>query len=383
MESVQYSYEDFIRVPRFVYRLCGYEIVDTGRSIGNWKDIMMLLYHWACVGSHIVCVIYLLRRIIEWETIGNDVAVIIRYGTVVTFIVNSVTKYGTSLQRLAIRRLNGKVAELYPQTTESRIDHRVNEYYWSRALLITIALYMGSSAMVVVLPFCNAVLIYLKGHPFPYLHCYPFFIFDPQQDPWWYYLALYAFEWLHSTLMVIGNVGTDLWLISFEVQICMHFDYISRMLENYESNSSHAEDDRKFISGLVDHHTDLLSLQSDVNDIFGVSQLLSLITTAGVICTVSTYIQLQGFNLEAVTYVMFIMTTTSQFFLVCYYGELIRSQSYNISVAAYNHDWSEATSGFKKSLLIISIRAQQNVELSAMGYKTISLDTFKQVHSNS
>jgi len=45
----------------------------------------------------------------------------------------------------------------------------------------------------------------------------------------------------------------------------------------------------------------------------------------------------------------------------------------------YNHDFHNASIAYKKYLLIIIIRAHQPVELSAMGYLPISLDTFKQV----
>lgn len=66
------------------------------------------------------------------------------------------------------------------------------------------------------------------------------------------------------------------------------------------------------------------SLQDDLNGIFGGSLLLSLLTTSGVFCTVAVYTQLQGLNLEGITYVVFMMTATSQVYLVCYYGELVR-----------------------------------------------------------
>jgi len=50
-----------------------------------------------------------------------------------------------------------------------------------------------------------------------------------------------------------------------------------------------------------------------------------------------------------------------------------------VAHAVYNHDFHDASIAYKRYLLIIIIRAQQPVELNAMGYLSISLDTFKQV----
>ncbi|EDW66517.1 odorant receptor 85f isoform X2 [Drosophila virilis] len=378
MESVPYSYEDFTWVPSLSYRLCGYEILDTGRTR---RQMLIQLYHWVCVGSHVCCVLFMIRRIIEWDTIGTDISLIIRYATLVTYVINSDTKYGTSQQKGAFKRLNSKLSALFPKSTQARIDHRVNEFYWPRPLLMLIVVYFGSSAMVVLGPLLQSGYIYLMEKRFPFMHCYPYYIFDPQQDPLWYYFLIYVLEWMHSTLMVISNMSTDLWLVCFEVQICMHFDYMARSLESYQPHWTHDSADRKFISDLVDTHVQLLDLQDDLNGIFGGSLLLSLLTTSGVFCTVAVYTQIQGLNLEGITYVIFMMTATSQVYLVCYYGELVRILSRNITHAAYNHNWSDATPAYKKFLLIIITRAQRPAELSAMGYLPVSLDTFKQVMS--
>ncbi|XP_030242608.1 odorant receptor 85f [Drosophila navojoa] len=374
-DGLMYNYEDFTWIPTISYRLCGFDVLDTPNKP---RPLWMKLYHWACVCSHICCVCFMFRRIIERDTI-NNISLIMRYATLVTYVVNSDTKYGTSQQKQAFQRLNGKLAKLFPKSKQSKIDHRVDEYYWPRPTIVLIVVYYGSSAMVVLGPLLQSGYIYLMENRFSYVHCYPYYIFDPEQDPLWQYFLIYALEWLHSTLMVISNMSTDLWLVSFEVQICMHFDYIARSLENYKPNSTRDPKDRKFISQIVNRHNDLLELQEEINGIFGSSLLLSLLTTAGVFCTVAVYTQIQGLNLEGITYVVFMLTASSLVYLVCYYGEKVKSLSTYITNAAYNHNWSDAPPDYKKSLLIIIARAQRPAELTAMGYLPVSLDTFKQV----
>ncbi|KAH8367297.1 hypothetical protein KR200_000490 [Drosophila serrata] len=379
MEPVHYNYEDFAWLPTVVFRMMGYDMLGVPKT--RLRRIMMRLYRVLCLGCHGFCVGFMIFRMVEGKTI-NNVSLIMRYGTLVTYVINSDTKYATALQRGAIQSLNTKLADLYPKTTLDKVYHRVNEHYWSKMFVYLILFYIGSSTMVVIGPIITSTISYFANRGFTYMHCYPYFIFDPEKDSAWIYVGIYAVEWLHSTQMVISNVATDLWLIYFQVQINMHLRGIIRSLEDHQPSVDREDEDRRFVAKIVDKHVYLVELQNDLNGIFGGSLLLSLLTTASVLCTVSVYTLIQGLTLEGVTYVFFIATSALQVFLVCYYGQEVFDLSSNIAHAVYNHDFHNASISYKKWLLIIIIRAQQPVELSAMGYLPISLDTFKQVSCN-
>ncbi|XP_033245458.1 odorant receptor 85f isoform X1 [Drosophila miranda] len=376
MESVQRSYEDFPAMPSAVFRLMGYNVLDAPDETRS-RRLVMWIYRWLCTCSHAVCVGFMIFRIFEVKTI-DSIPLIMRYVTLVTYVINSDTKHATAMQRDSIRNLNKKLADLYPKTTKDREYYRVNEHYWSRSFLAMIFIYIGSSIMVVIGPILQSIFAYFTRHQFTYEHCYPYFIYDPNRHPVWVYIIIYATEWLHSTHMVISNVATDLWLLCFQVQICMHFSCMTRSLEEYQPDRTHDGDDNRFLAQIVNKHEYLVILQNDLNGIFGGSLLLSLITTSAVICTVSVYSLIQGLTLEGITYVFFIGTSVMQLFLVCNHGQQLLDLGEDIGHAAYNHNWHKASIAYKKYLLIIIIRAQKPVELSAMGYLPISRDTFKQ-----
>ncbi|KAH8242705.1 hypothetical protein KR032_001342 [Drosophila birchii] len=376
MEPVHYNYEDFGWLPTAVFRLMGYDILGTPKT--RLRRIVMRLYRILCLGCHGFCVGFMFFRIVEGETI-NNISLIMRYSTLVTYVINSDTKYATCLQRKAIQSLNTKLSDLYPKTTLDRTYHRVNEHYWSKMFIYLIIFYIGSSIMVVIGPLITSIISYFTNSGFTYMHCYPYFIYDPETDSKWIFVGIYAVEWLHSTQMVISNVAADLWLIYFQVQINMHLRGIIRSLEDHKPSVHQEDEDRRFVAKIVEKQVYLVELQNDLNGIFGGSLLLSLLTTAAVLCTVSVYTLIQGLNMEGITYVIFIATSSMQVFLVCYYGQEVFDLSLNIGQAVYNHDFHNASIAYKKWLLIIIIRAQQPVELSAMGYLPISLDTFKQV----
>ncbi|XP_017074133.2 odorant receptor 85f [Drosophila eugracilis] len=378
MEPVQYSYEDFSRFPTFVLWIMGYDML--GISKTRIRRMLFRLYRFLCLSSHSVCVGLMIFRMIEAKTIDN-VSLIMRYATLVTYVINSDTKYATVLQRVAIQSLYSKLADLYPKTTLDRIYHRVNDHYWSKPFVYLVIIYIGSSIMVVIGPIITSTISYYTHHGFAYMHCYPYFLFDPEKHSFWIYIVIYTLEWLHSTQMVISNIGADIWLLYFQIQINLHFRGIIRSLQDHRPSVENDEEDRKFLSKIVDKQVYLVRLQKDLNGIFGGSLLLSLLTTAAVICTVAVYTLIQGPTLEGFTYVIFIATSVMQVYLVCYYGQQVLDLSAEVAHAVYNHDFHNASIAYKKYLLIIIIRAQQPVELSAMGYLPISLDTFKQLMS--
>ncbi|XP_017058317.1 odorant receptor 85f [Drosophila ficusphila] len=378
MEPVQYSYEDFGRLPTSVVRIMGYDMLEVPKTLS--QRILMRLYRFLCLGSHIVCVAFMIFRIMEVKTI-DSVTMLMRYGTMVTYVINSDTKYFTLMQRVAIQSLNSKLAELYPKTTLDRLHHLVNEHYWPKPIVSVIIIYISSSAMVVVGPIITSMVSYFTSHGFSYMHCYQYFEFDPEKQSVWIYVGIYVLEWLHSTQMVISNIGADIWLVYFQVQIILHFRGIIRSVEDYKPSVDHDLDDQQFLAKIVDKQVILANLQTDINGIFGRSLLLSLLTTASVLCTVAVYTLIQGPSLEGFSYVFFIGTSAMQVYLVCYYGQQVLDLSSQVAHAVYNHDFHDASIAYKKILLIIIIRAQQPVQLSAMGYLPISLDTFKQLMS--
>ncbi|KAI8045986.1 odorant receptor 85f [Drosophila gunungcola] len=378
MEPVQYSYEDFGRLPRFVVGLMGYDVLGAPKT--PTRRILMRFYHFICLASHSVCVGFMIFRIVEAKTIDN-VSLIMRYATLVTYVINSDTKYATVLQRRAIQSLNTKLADLYPKTTLDRIYLQVNDHYWSKSFVYLVTIYIGSSSMVVVGPIITSLISYFTHRGFAFMHCYPYFEFDPEKHSVWIYVGIYVLEWLHSTQMVISNIGADIWLLYFQIQIILHFRGIIQSFRDYQPSMEHDLKDRKFLAQIVDKQVYLVKLQNELNEIFGGSLLLSLLTTASVLCTVAVYTLIQGTTLEGCSYVLFIGTSTMQVYLVCYYGQQVLDLSAQVAHAVYNHDFHNASIAYKKYLMIIIIRAQQPVELNAVGYLSISLDTFKQLMS--
>lgn len=65
------------------------------------------------------------------------------------------------------------------------------------------------------------------------------------------------------------------------------------------------------------------SLHKELNDIFGIMLAYNLFSTATTLCCVVLYTILQGLNREGIGFLLFFISTSAQFYMVSYYGQLL------------------------------------------------------------
>lgn len=145
---------------------------------------------------------------------------------------------------------------------------------------------------------------------------------------------------------------------------------------------------------------DLLNvrLHKELNDIFGMLLAYNIFSTAITLCCIAFYTLLQGITREGIGFFLFFISISAQFYMVCYYGQLLIDvvgpltyvlcyllwlflllQSEHVAVAAYTQNWYNGSSTYQKHLLLIMQRAQRPAELSAKGVIIISMETFTSV----
>lgn len=70
-----------------------------------------------------------------------------------------------------------------------------------------------------------------------------------------------------------------------------------------------------------------------------------------------------------------------QLTIYCYNGNEVQFQSTEISKAAYFCDWLEADDSVKKSLVLMMVRAQRPIKMSAGKFAYLTLETLMNVRS--
>ncbi|KAL7737106.1 hypothetical protein ACLKA6_005323 [Drosophila palustris] len=381
-EEIQRSYEEFIHIPNMMFKLIGYDLFDSPKPL--WLKLLMRAYFLVGLASHYYIISYMMLRIIQWETLAGDPVTIMRYAEIFFLTINSEIKIFTFLYyRNRIRELSDKLRFIFPRNKSERRDYNVNLYYWPRLIRYGFYYFVMVTLLVIFGPCLQSACMYLyqrftvgNAAKFPYLRAYPMQLSYDANSPLNYVLTQ-ILEFTCSHFFMTFNIGTDVWMMCLTCQICIHFAHLGQQLANYSPSRERSTEDCEFLVSVVRRHNHVLSLHKELNDIFGMLLAYNLFTTASTLCCVAFYTILRGLTLYGVSFLSFFISCASQFYMVCYYGQLLIDLSEALPQAAYTQNWYDGSPMYRKQLLLIMSTTGKPAVLTAKGVIIISLDTFK------
>ncbi|TMW51390.1 hypothetical protein DOY81_003514 [Sarcophaga bullata] len=217
----------------------------------------------------------------------------------------------------------------------------------------------------------------------------PYFMYIPWDwSQHWSYYVLYVSQDFAGYTSAAGQISGDLLLSSCATQLIMHFNYLARSLESYKTKyqqmninkQKEYEKDFQFLRTMIKYHTYLLGLSHQLNNIFGLPILLNFIASSFVICFLGFQMSIGASPEFLLKLSLFLAICIAQIYLICYYGQELIDQSFNVSLAAYNQEWRDLDVRLQKMLLLMAVRAQKPVQLKATDLMLISMETMSQDH---
>ncbi|XP_017869519.1 PREDICTED: odorant receptor 2a [Drosophila arizonae] len=123
-------------------------------------------------------------------------------------------------------------------------------------------------------------------------------------------------------------------------------------------------------------------LHASIQQILSIACLAQFICTATVQCTVAMHFlyvtdshDLSAMMLSSV----FFLAVTLEVFIICYFGDRMRSQSEQLCDAFYACNWLDQSPQFRRLLVFTLMRSQRTFCIYAGGYIAVTLETFEQV----
>ncbi|XP_055844547.1 putative odorant receptor 92a [Episyrphus balteatus] len=227
-------------------------------------------------------------------------------------------------------------------------------------------------------PFVLSVLELIKNGRFGFITpCMLWYGIESPKDNYFLYV-LYYFSQSHASCVAATTIlGLDLCLFSSLLQLCMHFDIVSK-------NILLIEPDEKATVKLKEqivYHQRLLRLAEKLNVVFTPSVLFSLLSSSLIICFAG--FQLLGdLSLFIITKsVILLAYELKQVAITCFLGDKLIEISQQISNSMYAHKWYLGTPKYREIVLMVLMRSQKSVGLRIGGISDISLQTFRNVMS--
>ncbi|XP_037815906.1 odorant receptor 49a-like, partial [Lucilia sericata] len=382
----QKTFQDFCDLPDSILSSIGYDLINKPHTI--WLVVLKKCYFVAAFLSHLYICVYITKAMFNMILSDDfELGLLLRLTSGFNYALFSIMKSTTFFWNIKeFMEIYKALKEIFPKIRKEKLSFRVRDYFWPKWILFTVYFYIGAVAFIATSPLMEGIILYIVSvfrdgwsrAEFGYFKLYEIeYSFDHHSVI--AYIITYGMELMHAHFMVMFSICSDIWVLCFTLQLCMHFDYIAGKLENYEPNEKEFVKDREFIADLIKRHQILLNIGDGLNSVFGGLLLLMLMSIAATLCCAGVYTLTQGLGREFIEYVAFLPIVVGQYFLVCYYGQQLIIKSYSVADAAYNHTWYNGSKPYKKSIFIIIMRSQKEVELNALGFQPICLEAFKMV----
>ncbi|XP_054729467.1 odorant receptor 67c [Anastrepha obliqua] len=387
MQPVDRTFKDFIRIPVIFYQTIGEDLYEhrSSNRIRRWL-LKLLLYVGFFNFNLFVAgeIIFFIKALSSYATVleATGVAPCIGFSLVADF-----KQIALAAHRETLRQHLDQMEEMFPKGIELQAAYKLpqRERVMRRIMGIFALLCFAYTSTFSLYPALKASVQYwLLGAPeyergFGFAIWYPY---NPTENNWVYWLT-YMGQAHGSYLAGVAFLSADLVLVASVTQLCMHFDFISRCLEEFGgATKMNAQKDLEYLQALVVKHAKCLELSEHVNSIFSFSLLLNFLTASLTICFIGFQVTASSTE-DIVKYVIFLTASLVQVLVVCYYGDELMTASLRVGDAAYNQNWFDCDKRYKWLLTIIIMRSQKPASIRAPTFPPISFRTYMKVISMS
>ncbi|XP_077295251.1 putative odorant receptor 92a [Arctopsyche grandis] len=136
------------------------------------------------------------------------------------------------------------------------------------------------------------------------------------------------------------------------------------------------------MNDIIKRHEKLILMTEGLESACSFIIALNMVTGSIIICFMGFLTTVMGLA-NVVKYLYSTFSTLLQVFMVTWYANLLIEKSTGLSGAAYNSRWYDCSIGFKRSMLILMIRSDRPLHVTAMKFSMISLNTFTRIASSS
>lgn len=240
------STEDFYSVPVFLFKCIGSSIPPFGKqNPRKIKQKFLDIIHILMFCYLILFIGYILAYIFNAIEIKNYEMALISGSSICGAISCVLKRLAMSLKIKEMRQIKDELESIFPKTKAKLVWLKVKVYKQSVQkfcfyyTLITI----GSCTCWCLKPVLIGLLKYVL-YKRPYerdLIFYGYYFYDTRSNIC-IYIFSYFMEMVSGYFATILTFGIDMFICSIIIQCCMHFDFISRKLEEYNPRNAISND---------------------------------------------------------------------------------------------------------------------------------------------
>jgi hypothetical protein len=182
---------------------------------------------------------------------------------------------------------------------------------------------------------------------------------------------------IYATIQSFESLSNELIPNSIITVLSLEFEILAKDLEKVDDKTEF-----KDIKKLVERHENLLDISEQVKNIFSISNMITFIGSSILLC-LPAFLALSSHEsfliLKFSSCFIFLALQTGA---VCFYGDKLRTSSLKVSENITLCDWYKVKDKkVLKALQLILLRSQNPVQMTALKFVNISIETFTRILS--
>ncbi|KAF3430256.1 hypothetical protein E2986_11567 [Frieseomelitta varia] len=223
--------------------------------------------------------------------------------------------------------------------------------------------------------FCIASLVIISTISDFRLKKLPFRFWTPYDmtSSWLRFCLTYVYQCIGSVAVSISISIFDTLFAGLLLQICCQLDILVNRLYNIQGTEIES------LKHCVWHHNTIFRFVELVNNLFSKMISVQFIISIVAICFNIYQVTESNAKPQILQSIIFITAGLIQALYFCWFGDLMKIKSLDISNKIYDSNWMDLSNDAKKMLVIIMARSLTPVEIISAYILPVNLESFKGV----
>uniref|UniRef100_A0A182QWX8 Odorant receptor n=1 Tax=Anopheles farauti TaxID=69004 RepID=A0A182QWX8_9DIPT len=371
------QFESFIRVPEIFFTMIG--VMRYGEPKHTVRAHLKRLLFWSSYANTGFCLI--IEHIYFVTAAGNftNFLQLTALAPCMGFTALSFVKIMTiKLNETKLTEMLHRLDALFPKTAALQERYGVFQYNRESQLVMKSfsILYMILIWMFNLLPLVSMVVGYFAdGMWHKQLPYFMWYWYD------WHRPGYFELTFLHQNwggfVSAVYYLSTDLMFCAIVLLLCLQFDIVAWRLKH-----ALPDDHRELIECIRIHQT-VVELCNELEHMFSPSLLVNFLSSSVIICLVGFQATAGITPADLFKFVLFLVSSLVQVFLLCYYGNKLIVASSQIPYSAFEGNWIGASVSYQRSLLFVMLRSTRLQKLTALKFSVVSLASYSKILSTS
>ncbi|GLV44631.1 Odorant receptor 67c [Carabus blaptoides fortunei] len=184
------------------------------------------------------------------------------------------------------------------------------------------------------------------------------------QDSWFLYVAVIV--QLYACLMAtMITLTTTMFLVALLMQVITQMQKLRRLLK-----------ENKPIRECIRYHNMIIEYASHVTQAFSSMMLMHITLTSFEISVLGFEVLMVNSRTDSLRFGMHLLGWLVLLFIICSYGQKLIDESTGIGLDAYETNWFDNSVSVQKDLMLMILRSQKPLTLSAASLGVMSLETY-------